>query len=74
MKTNLVLFLFFIIKKSVTKSLETTNIEIILVNFDPTLECLLREIRYVTSEPLNLKIPPKFRELIPILENDRNIR
>jgi hypothetical protein len=44
------------------------------VNFDNSLECLLREIRYITVEPLNYKIPGKFRELIPLLHNDRIVR
>ncbi|CAF3984528.1 unnamed protein product, partial [Rotaria sordida] len=53
---------------------ETSQIERIVVNIDNSLECLLREIRYITGEPLYSKIPPKFRELIPLLENERLLR
>ncbi|CAF3502703.1 unnamed protein product [Rotaria socialis] len=50
------------------------SIERIVVNIDNSLECLLREIRYITGQPLNSKIPSKFRELIPLLDNDRTLR
>ena len=56
------------------RTVGTTENEILLVNFDRSFECLLREIRCITSEPLNLKLPTKFRELIPIVNNDRTIR
>jgi hypothetical protein len=53
---------------------ESNQLPIIQVNFDNSLECLLREIRYITSEPLNYKIPGKYRELIPLLDNERTLR
>ena len=53
---------------------EVTNLPIIEVNLDNALDCLLREIRYITGEPLNYKIPGKYRELIPLLDNERALR
>lgn len=70
------MFSFFIFKfqKTITINNDKNPIERIIVNIDNTLECLLREIRYITGQPLNLKIPSKFRELIPLLDNDRTLR
>ncbi|CAF5062704.1 unnamed protein product, partial [Rotaria sp. Silwood1] len=53
---------------------ETNPIEKLIVNINNSLECLLREIRYITGEPLKSKIPSKFRELIPLLNNERTLR
>lgn len=53
---------------------ETIRPQSIQVNFDNSLECLLREIHFITSSPLNYEIPSKFRELIPILQKQTNIR
>lgn len=53
---------------------ETNSFETIEVNFDNSLECLLRELRYVTTDPLNYSMPSKYRELIPLIDNDRFIR
>lgn len=53
---------------------DMTRPQTIEVNFDNSLECLLREIRYVTGEPLNYQMPSKYRELLPLLNNDRAMR
>ena len=53
---------------------EGNSPQTIEVNFDHSLECLLRELRYVTNEPLNYPMPAIYRELIPLIDNDRFMR
>jgi hypothetical protein len=67
---------YFLILSQRTSSIsdDVNRPQTIQVNFNNSLECLLREIRYITREPLNYKIPGKFRELIPLLDNDRIVR
>ncbi len=43
-------------------------------NFGVSVECLLREIHYLTSEPLNCLFSPGFLELVPLLKHDRVLR
>ncbi|UJR11505.1 hypothetical protein I4U23_015686 [Adineta vaga] len=60
--------------KTSLSSGELIDLPTIEVNLDNSLDCLLREIRYITGEPLNYKIPGKYRELIPLLDNERTLR
>ena len=55
-------------------SSENNSPQTIEVNFDHSLECLLRELRYVTNDPLNYPMPSIYRELIPLIDNDRFLR
>lgn len=55
-------------------SSDVNSPQTIQVNFDPSLECLLRELRYITNEPLNYPMPSIYRELIPLIDNDRWMR